>query len=44
MQKDQFWKKFIFDSFDIRGICWELRKIRAFSGEGYVSLIVSLIV
>ena len=30
-----FWKKLIFGSFDRRGVFWELRKIRAFSGEGY---------
>ena len=35
MQKDQFWKKFIFGSFDLRGVFWELQKIHAFSGEGY---------
>ena len=35
MQEDQFWKKFIFGSFDLRGVFWVLRKIRAFSGEGY---------
>ena len=27
MQEDQFWKKFIFDSFDLGGVFWELQKI-----------------
>ena len=26
MQEDQFWKKFIIGSFDLRGVFWELRK------------------
>ena len=30
-----FWKKLIFDSFDLRGVFWELQKIDAFSGKGY---------
>ena len=30
-----FWKKFIFDNFDIRRVFWELRKIGTFSREGY---------
>ena len=30
-----FWKEFIFDSFDLRAVFWELRKIGTFSGEGY---------
>ena len=34
-KKNQFWKKFIFGSFDLRDVFWELQKIRAFSGEGY---------
>ena len=25
-QGDQFWKKFIFGSFDLRGVFWELQK------------------
>ena len=35
MQEDQFWKKFIFSSFDLWGVFWELQKICAFFGEGY---------
>ena len=41
MQEDQFWKKFIFSSFHLWGVFWELRKIRAFFGEGYFWKIVS---
>ena len=29
------WNKLIFDSFDLRGVFWELQKIPKFSGEGY---------
>ena len=36
MQEDQFWKKFIFGSFDLRGVFWELRKIRAFSEKAEI--------
>ena len=34
--RKSFWKKFIFGSFDLRGVFWELQKICAFSGEGYL--------
>ena len=26
MQEDQFWKKFIFSSFDFRGVFWDYEK------------------
>ena len=29
------WEKLIFGSFDLRGVFWELRKIDAFSEDGY---------
>ena len=40
-KKINFGKKFIFGSFDLRGVFWELRKIRAFSGEGISGKIVA---
>ena len=30
-----FWKKLIFDSFELQGVFWELQKIDVFYGEGY---------
>ena len=30
MQEDQFWKKFIFGSFDLRGVFWEYEKSVSF--------------
>ena len=36
-----FWKKFIFCSFDLRRVFWELRKIDAFSREVYFGKFVA---
>ena len=41
MQEDQFWKKFIFGSFDLRGVFWELQKFVRFLEKAIFGKIVA---
>ena len=41
MQEDQFWKKFFFSSFDLRGVFWELPKSVRFMEKAIYGKIVA---
>ena len=41
MQEDQFWKKFIFGSFDLRGVFLELQKFVRFLEKAIFGKIVA---